>query len=391
MKILMLGWELPPFNSGGLGVACYHLCQQLTGQGVRIDFVMPYRLPRGHAIDFMALHHAVTAPVTNSLAANPYGAYSANMRRRQQRYLAKVDELAANNSYDAIHAHDWLTLEAGVHAKKRSGKPLIAHVHSTEFDRCGHGNGNPVVHDIEYNCLLLADRIIAVSSATKQLLVDRYELPAGKIEVIHNASVPLDSPLLPQQNAYAYLSALKSHGYKVVVNIGRLTIQKGLYFYLKAAQRALRVSSRLIFVVGGDGEQRDELIMRSAELGISKNVVFTGFVRGKQLRDLYALADMFVMSSVSEPFGLTALEAASIGTPVMVSRQSGVCEVLTNALTFDFWDTARLADCIVNVAKYSALGNTLAQNALLQVRELTWQKPAVLIKNLYAKVAGAPV
>lgn len=294
MKILMLGWELPPRNSGGLGVACYHLCQHLANAGVTIDFVMPYKQPTGHEVRFMSIHHTANedAPFTGA-----YSYWSEELRRLQNGYMQTVEHLIANATYDAIHAHDWLTFEAGVHAKRRTGKPLVAHVHSTEFDRCGQTIGNPLAHEIEQTALMMADRIIAVSGATKQTLVDRYRLPPHKIDVVYSAA---DAPAMyaGRPNEYEYLSKMKKHGYKVVVSLGRLTIQKGLTHLLLAAQKALAADPKLLFLVVGDGEQRDELVALSAQLGISQNVVFTGFLRGKAWRDAYAIGDMFVLSLI---------------------------------------------------------------------------------------------
>lgn len=391
MKILMLGWELPPVNSGGMGVVCYHLCRHLADAGVAIDFVMPYALPDEAAIDFMTVYSATPTIAGTQGTFGPYANWHAELKQQQKHYAKTVEQLVARNQYDAIHAHDWLTYDAGIRAKELSGRPLIAHVHSTEFDRSGQTTGNVLVHEIEYNGLLMADKIVAVSNITKQQIIERYHLPADKIDVVHNAS---DATLLAQnsnQNMYVYLNRMKQHGYKVVVSLGRLTIQKGLYYLLNAARQALRINPKLLFLIVGDGEQRDELIALSAKLGIANNVIFTGFLRGQAWRDAYAVADMFVMSSVSEPFGLTALEAAGVGTAVLLSKQSGVSEVLHSTMRFDFWDTTRLADYMVNIGEQDVLRNTLAKNARAEVAALTWQDTANRFANLYQRVAGALV
>lgn len=392
MKILMLGWELPPVNSGGMGVVCYHMCRHLAeAQGVAIDFVMPYALPKNAAVDFMTVHSASPIVAGTQGTFGSYANWHVELARQQEAYLQTVEKLVTTGSYDAIHAHDWLTFSAGMHAKKLSGLPLIAHVHSTEFDRCGQTTGNPLVHEIEYNGLLMADKIVAVSNITKQMIVDRYHLPADKIDVIYNAA---DLALLqtnPSDNMYTYLSRMKQHGYKVVVSLGRLTIQKGLYYLLQAAKQALQVNPKLLFLVVGDGEQRDELIALSAELGIANNVIFTGFLRGKAWRDAYTIADMFVMTSVSEPFGLTALEAASVGTAVLLTKQSGVSEVLHNTMRFDFWDTTKLADYMVNIGEQDALRTTLAQNARAEVANITWRDTAQHLNQVYQNLSGALV
>jgi glycosyltransferase involved in cell wall biosynthesis len=391
MKILMLGWELPPVNSGGLGVVCYQLCRHLADAGVAIDFVMPYALPHDVGVDFMTVHSASPVIASTQGTFGPYANWHAELAREQQQYLQTVEQLVAHNQYDAIHAHDWLTYSAGLRAKELSGRPLIAHVHSTEFDRCGQTTGNPLVHEIEYNGLLMADKIVAVSNITKQLLVDRYHLSPNKVDVMYNAGDPQLLQAQSGDNLYVYLTRMKQHGYKVVVSLGRLTIQKGLYYLLQAAKQALQVNPKLLFLVVGDGEQRDELIALSAQLGIAQNVIFTGFLRGKAWRDAYTIADMFVMTSVSEPFGLTALEAAGVGTAVLLTKQSGVSEVLHSTMRFDFWDTAKLADYIINIGEQDALRTTLAKNARLEVAAMTWQDTAARLNQLYQNIAGALV
>lgn len=384
----MLGWELPPVNSGGLGVACYYLCRHLADAGVAIDFVMPYTMPAEHQPQFMRVHAASHEPVP---FIGAYDAWSGELQRQTRAYSRKVAELTAANQYDAIHAHDWLTFEAGVEAKMQTGVPLVAHVHSTEYDRAGGNTGNPLAHEIEQTALLLADRIVAVSNATKSQLVQRYALPESAIDVVYSAS---DEALLRDTRAadttYTYLRAMQSRGYKIVVSLGRLTVQKGLPFFLRAAQQALQADPKLLFLIVGDGEQRDELIALSAELGISQNVIFTGFLRGKAWRDAYAIGDMFIMNSVSEPYGLSALEAASAGTAVLLTKQSGVSEVLRHTLQFDFWDTTKLADYIVNLAAHDSLRATLAVNAMHEVRAISWQRAAQQLAAIY-KTAGAPV
>ena len=386
----MLGWELPPRNSGGLGVACYHLCSSLADAGVAIDFVMPFSLPPDAGIDFMKVHTITqdTPGTTHSFEA--YEHWSHDFKAHQRNYERKVEQLVATNEYDAIHAHDWLTLEAGVRAKQLTGKPLVAHVHSTEYDRCGQTTGNPLVHEIEQTCLAMADRIIAVSEATKTTLIERYGLPATNIEVVYSMADPaLLTSAQNDANTYVYLERMQKLDYKVVVSLGRLTIQKGLYYLLHAAKAALGKNPKLLLLIVGDGEQRDELIALAAELGISEHVIFTGFLRGKQWRDAYTVGDMFVMSSVSEPYGLTALEAAGLGTAVILTKQSGVSEVLRSSLRFDFWDTARLADYIANVAEQPALRHTLAQNARTEVGMMSWQTASDKLQAVYRSLAGA--
>jgi glycogen synthase len=405
MNILMLGWELPPHNSGGLGVACYHMSKALALQGATIDFVIPYTA--GHPqIDFMRIHSAT--PLT-PLERYGLGAYDSklllgrdlteadatnlrDMRGVQRRYVEFVEQLVTEGGVtpDAIHAHDWLTMEAGVRAKQLTDAPLIVHVHATEFDRSGEHYGNPIVHEIEQQALLMADRIIAVSQITKNIIVDRYGIPADKVEVMHNA---LDAEELGgyeyDRSTYRYLEALKFEGYTIVTTVTRFTIQKGLTHFVRAAARASEKYDRLAFLLVGDGEQRDELIQLSADLGISDKVFFTGFVRGKQWRDAYSVADIFVMSSVSEPFGLTALEAAHHDNALIISKQSGVGEVLNSIFRYDFWDVDVLADQIVGIAASQSLKSELSNNVKREYTRISWHDIARRCMELYHQLRGA--
>jgi len=306
------------------------------------------------------------------------------IRDVQARYGEFVEELIADSAPDAIHAHDWLTMEAGMKAKDLTGAPLIVHVHATEFDRSGEHTGNPIVHEIEQQGLLMADRIIAVSRITKNIIVERYNIPADKVEVVHNA---LDVNELGDYHydlrTYKYLEHLKQEGFTVVATVTRFTIQKGLVHFMKAAARACERYDKLVFLLAGDGEQRDELLRLSADLGIADKVFFTGFVRGKQWRDAYCVADIFVMSSVSEPFGLTALEAAHHDNALIISKQSGVGEVLHSIFRFDFWDTERLADQLVGIAASPTLKRELTEGVQREYAQLSWDDVAERCLGLY--------
>lgn len=399
MKILMLGWELPPHNSGGLGVACYYMSRALAIEGASIDFVVPYTASHPGA-EFMTIHAATDLGPLDRYGK--LGAYDSknvsflsqnenvtDIRSVQKQYLHYVETLVRSKKPDAIHAHDWLTMEAGVRAKQLTGAPLIVHVHATEFDRSGELYGNPVVHEIEAQGLMMADRIIAVSNITKNIIVRQYNIPADKIEVIHNAiDVNALGSYSYDQGTYKYLEALKAEGYTVVATVTRFTIQKGLTHFIRAAARASERYHRLVFLLAGDGEQRDELIRLSAELGIADKVFFTGFVRGKQWRDAYNVADIFVMSSVSEPFGLTALEAAHHNAALIITRQSGVGEVLHNIFKYDFWDVDMLADQIIGVATSSALSENLKENVKHEYAKLSWQDVARQCIELYRRLPG---
>lgn len=394
----MLGWELPPHNSGGLGVACLQMSKALADCGVVIDFVVPYAADHSN-ITHMKVHAATERqPNQAGLLAYDHGTPQqaadqhglAAIRVVQRRYGQFVERLVRQQPPDVIHAHDWLTMDAGVAARRRSGSPLVVHVHGTEFDRSGEHQGNPLVHEIEQQGLLMADRIITVSQLTKEVIVNNYHIPADKVEVIYNA---IDPDSLPEHtydgSTYQYLEDLKADGYTIIGALTRLTVQKGLTYFIQAAARALSQYDKIAFVLGGSGEQRDELMALAAQLGISDRVIFTGFVRGKQWRDAYQLIDVFVMSSISEPFGLTALEAAHHDTALVLSRQTGVGEVLRHVLRFDYWDVERLADEMVALARSPGLRHALKQNVKQEYARLSWQAAAQQCLSLYSTYASA--
>lgn len=386
----MLGWELPPHNSGGLGVACYHLSKALAINGASIDFVLPYTAHHPDT-DFMRIHGV--API-DPKDRKHLGSYDSAgdltpMRLLQNDYIDYVEQLAIDSQPDVIHAHDWLTMEAGVRAKEVTGAPLVVHVHATEFDRSGERYGNPLVHEIEQQALLLADRIIAVSSITKSIIVQNYGIPAELVEVVHNAiDVASFAEYDYDNRQYKYIETLKREGYTVVALTTRFTVQKGLTHFMKAAAKACEKYDRFVFLLAGDGEQRDELIGLAAEFGIADKVYFTGFVRGKQWRDVYAMADIFVMSSVSEPFGLTALEAAHHGNALIISRQSGVGEVLDSIFRYDFWDVDTLANQMVGIALSPNLLSSLQRGVLNEYARLSWRDVAARCLNIYGNVAA---
>lgn len=399
MNILMLGWELPPHNSGGLGVACYHLAKALSKQGASIDFVVPYTAEHPD-IDFMNIHSV--APLS-PLERNGLGAYESStvidrslssadahdlqdMRGVQKRYVQYIEGFIEDHDVDVIHAHDWLTMEAGVRAKELTNAPLIVHVHATEFDRSGEFGGNPIVHEVEQQALLMADKIIAVSNITKAIIVQNYGIPADRIDVVHNAIDvhAFDAEYIYDLATYQYLESLKEDGYIVAATITRFTVQKGLMHLMQAAKHVCDAYEKIVFLFAGDGEQRDELIAMAAQLGISDRVVFTGFVRGKRWRDAYSVADVFIMSSVSEPFGLTALEAAHHDCALIISRQSGVGEILQSIFRFDFWDSQLLADQILGLATSPALLRQMKLSIRQEYARLSWNDVGERCLSIYS-------
>lgn len=391
----MLGWELPPHNSGGLGVACYQLCKALSKKDVSIEFILPYHAP--FEDDFMTVTAAHPQGARVVLAnASAYDSYKyvfddgheewVDIYGQQRAYEHAVARLVEEKEYDVIHAHDWLTFRAGVRAKQARDVPLILHVHSIERDRAGGQSGNPLVREIEATSMLLADRIVAVSQHTKDMIVADYDIPEDKIEVVHN-SVDHDVfnglLALDPTNAYHYLTAMKARGYQVVANIGRLTVQKGLTNLLRAAQEVIYRAPKTIFLISGSGDQYFELIELAATLGISRNVIFTGFQRGKHWRDSFAIADLFVMPSVSEPFGITPLESIGFGTPTLISKQSGVAEILHSTLKVDFWDVDEMANQIVSVVQNEGLREELQINAHRELERMSWDHAADKLLGIY--------
>jgi len=394
MRVLMLGWELPPHNSGGLGVACFQLCKSLAKNNVDIDFVLPYKTDQEN--DFMKIHS--TTPMHFSKLKNHLNAYdgmdylsSHAVTSEQLNYEHFVAEKAKENEYDIIHAHDWLTFRAAMKAKQATNLPLIVHVHSIESDRSGGESGNPIIRDIERLGLMMADKVIAVSELTKQAIIKEYGVPEENIEVVHNSMNLEDIIPLSGNNSYRYIELLKSQGYRIVVNFGRLTIQKGLPGLIQAFSKVVKVHPKAILLIIGSGEQYFELIKLSTDLGVGHNVLFTEFQRGKQLRDGIAIGDLFVMPSISEPFGLTALEAIGYGTPALVSKQSGVSEIMNNILKVDFWDIDEMANIIASALENPALLDNLKENSMKELNHISWNDSVQKIKNLYDLQLGATV
>ena len=394
MRILMLGWELPPHNSGGLGVACYQLCKALSKKGADIEFVLPYtavhpdvdfmRVNAAHQQDVEAVIKAGTAYQSFKYVKKTGEVKYIDLHRQTKIYEEAVGRIVQLAEFDIIHAHDWLTCRAALRAKMMTGKPLIVHLHSIESDRAGKEfGGNPMVREIESLAVHIADRVIAVSQFTKDAIVREYGVPADKIEVVYNHSDPADLMPGDGDNVYRYLQYMKGLGYRTVVNVGRLTIQKGLPNLLHAFKEVLARAPRTFLLLVGDGEQKIELINLAADLGISHNVFFAGFQRGKNLRDAFAVGDLFVMPSISEPFGLTALEAIGYGTPVLISKQSGVSEIVRNCLKADFWDVERVADMITAVVQNDALRDELHANSYREYHSRSWGHSADKLWEIY--------
>lgn len=406
MKVLMLGWELPPHHTGGMGIVCYQMCKQLARTGAQIEFVLPYSADFAH-ISFMSVNPALPDQVETVLGWQAGSTYDSQyfeyvlsdgstrgvaMSEHQTNYTSYVSRLVELGNYDVIHAHDWLTFRAALAAKHVSGLPLFVHIHSTEYDRSGGNGGNPLVREIEYIGLHLADKIFAVSQATKNTIVREYGIDPTKIEVVHN-SLELEPHEMHEnnsENVFGYLTRMKEVGYGVVISAGRLTIQKGLTHLLHAFRLVVNQRPKSLLLIVGPGEQYHELIELSAELGMAENVIFTGHINGtgKPWRDAFRAGNLFVMPSVSEPFGLTPFEALAQKTPALISKQTGVSEILHSVLKVDYWDTEEMANKIVSVLNHPDLEETLAQEGHSELVKQSWQKPVDTVRRHYEKHAA---
>ncbi len=406
MKVLMFGWEFPPHNSGGLGVACQGIAYALLMRGAKITFV----LPRATNVDDDKLNFVfadkiggLTITEVESKIHSPYKPYIINSSLINEigridvlnkyyydlltevlLYARNARSIAMQNDFDVIHAHDWLSFKAGIVAKEISGKPLIAHIHATEYDRSGE-NPNPIIRAIELEGFLKADRIIAVSNFTKNVVIERYGIDPSKIFVAHNG-VDISDINDDEVSKANILRASKEAGYSIVLFLGRLTYQKNPDILLKAAKDILKYNPKTLFVYGGSGDMEQQLMHMAAEMGISDKVIFAGFVRGDDKHKLFRIADVFIMPSISEPFGIVPLESLANHTPVIISKQSGISEVLRNSLKVDFWDVDEIVNKVVSVLKYSALKNDLATLGNGEISRITWDKTAEQIFNVYNQI-----
>ena len=404
MRVLMFGWEFPPHNSGGLGTACFGLTRALASRKIEVLFVLQKKV--GVSASFMSILFADERRVKFTeieTILKPYvtsegyiherdkilsDIYGNTLMQEVRRYALRAREIAQKETFDIIHAHDWLSFLAGIEAKKVSGKPLILHMHATEFDRTGGQGMNQEVYDIEQSAMQQADGIIAVSNFTKQKIVDYYGIPAHKIEVVHNGIDACDYENIPDR-----LSEFKKSGQKIVLFAGRITVQKGPEYFIRAAKRVLEHKSNVMFLVAGSGDMERQMMLEAAYLNISDHVMFVGFLRGDDLNAVYKAADLFVMPSVSEPFGITPLESIIAGAPVLISKQSGVSEVLTHALKVDFWDTEDMANKILGVISHRSLKETLWGNSREEIKKVSWDTASRKCVDYYEKIlceCGAP-
>ncbi|MGV8087167.1 MAG: glycosyltransferase family 4 protein [Candidatus Woesearchaeota archaeon] len=405
LKVLMFGWEFPPFMSGGLGTACYGLTKGLTNKNVEVTFVMPNG-PEDMKAEYVKLMIASNLKKYNvkikhvDTLLRPYLSdvqyikeydrrlelikngnvnsnviYGKNIYEEVYRLSLAAKVIALSDDYDVIHCHDWMTFAAGIEAKKATGKPLVVHVHATEYDR-GGGNGvNSHVYNMEREGMMFADRIIAVSNFTKQKLIDHYGISGDKITVVHNAVDFSEDKKFD----------IKKQD-KVVLFLGRLTLQKGPDYFIEAAKKVLDYDPDVRFIIAGNGDMEAKIVDRVAQLGIGNKVLFAGFVSGNDVDKAYRAADLYVMPSVSEPFGITPLEALRNNVPVIISKQSGVSEVLKNALKVDFWDVDELANKIISVLNYRSLHHDLSNHGFMEVHTFSWNIPADKCIEVYNSV-----
>jgi glycosyltransferase involved in cell wall biosynthesis len=424
MKVLMFGWEFPPHISGGLGTACFGLTKGLMKHDVEVLFVVPkaygdenqeaVRLINASdiSIDFKdSIYEEYWRRITYmEIGSNliPYvgpeefkriteaseleslssedtilsknfefsGKYGTDLMDEVKRYALVASAVAATNDFDVIHAHDWLTYSAGIAAKSVSGKPLVVHMHATEFDRSGE-NVNQNVYDIERHGMEEADRVMAVSNLTRNIVIEKYGINPDKVFTVYNAVEPSDKPNLQYQRGVKE---------KVVTFLGRVTFQKGPDYFVEAARKVLDKDPNIRFVMAGSGDMLNKTIKRVAELKMGDRFHFAGFLKGDDVDRMFGLSDVFVMPSVSEPFGIVPLEAMRSNVPVVISKQSGVAEILVHALKVDFWDVDALADSIYGLLHYEGLSKMFKQYGKEEVDNLKWENAAIKVKEVYQSV-----
>lgn len=403
----MFGWEYAPIVSGGLGVVCRYLSESLVNQGVSLSFVLPKMTQRVQVKDLELLNASETevdqellqkvevkSMLSPYLTQESFQNMMVMLKRRKtiaydeeiygfdlfnevERYALQAYKIASLHKHDVIHAHDWMTFPAAVNAKKISGKPLFVHIHATEYDRTADQPSELIVK-YEKTGMQAADKVIAVSERTKERIIAQYGIPSEKIEVVHNA---IEAKFPEPQVTYALPKTVNDE--KIVLFLARLSVQKGADYLLRSAQKVLKKMKNVKFVFVGKGNMLPDLINMSIDLGITENVIFTGFMTHDQVDQAYKKADLFVMPSISEPFGITALEAIKNGTPVLMSKQSGASEVITNCLKVDFWDIDEMANKILAVLKHQPLANTLTENGFNDLERISWDKQALKVIELY--------
>lgn len=384
VKILMIGWEYPPKNSGGLGVACRGIVEHLVEDGFEVLMVLPQQMQSEEVVngELQTKTGRKYKVIFVKSQLRPYASvesdkYQGDIVSDVYEYANKIVSAVANESFDLIHIHDWLTVPAGIALKEASKKPLIMHVHSTEFDRTAGGAEYEAVAKVEQEGFAKSDKLICVSNYTKELLIKKYGVLEGKIRVMHNGVDPISD---------SEMSTDFLGDSPVVLFVGRLTIQKGPEYFIDVAKRVTQVHPETIFVFAGDGDMFSKLIESTAYHELTASVIFAGFLRGKTKDRLYQRADIFVMPSVSEPFGIVALEAAQRAKPIILSKTSGVAEVLPSAIAVDFWDTELTARKINELIDDKQHSEFLGQNLRREASELTWGRTVRTLTQIYQEV-----
>ena len=426
MRVLMFGWEFPPHIAGGLGTACYGLTKGMSHlPDLDVIFVVPkaygdedqsvIRLVGANNVkvterklnlshfkkqldyievdsklvpyvdpdEFWKLTKYEVSGIKKFVQVNENGRidftgkYGADLLKEIYNYAIVANVIAQDHEFDVIHAHDWLAYPAGIAAKEASGKPLVIHVHATDFDRSG-GSVNPTVFDIERKGMLAADKIITVSNLTRDTVIHKYGIPAEKVVTVYNAVDPLAED---KKNVFK-----KGVDEKLVTFLGRITHQKGPEYFIEAAYQVLQKMDNVRFVMAGSGDMMEKMIRRAAQLKISDKFHFTGFLRGAEVFSMLSLSDLYIMPSVSEPFGISPLEAMQSNVPVIISHQSGVAEILTYAIKVNYWDVNAMADAIYGVLNYPAMSSMFKKKGKQEVDDLKWENSAVKVKEVYDSV-----
>ncbi|MCQ2346237.1 MAG: glycosyltransferase family 4 protein [Paludibacteraceae bacterium] len=376
MNALMFGWEFPPHILGGLGTASYGLTRGMSQQAdMHISFVLPR--PWGDEDQsFLRIIGANSVSVPGRGCIEFSGRYPDNLLEEIGNYEAVASVLARQLDFDIIHSHDWLTYPAGVTAKYLSGKPLVIHVHATDFDR-SRGQVNPTVYNIERRGMDLADHIICVSELTRRTVIEKYGQHPDKVSTVHNAVEPLPHP-----------EEFTKHPRKdkLVTFLGRITMQKGPEYFVEAAARVLEKTDGVRFVMAGSGDMMTKMIDLAAKRGIADKFHFPGFMRGKEVQELLADSDVYIMPSVSEPFGISPLEAMQVGCPTIISHQSGCAEILTHAIKIDYWDIDAMADAIYAIVKYPGIYRSLSEMGREEVNNIKWADAGIKVRQIYDKV-----
>jgi glycosyltransferase involved in cell wall biosynthesis len=401
MKVLTFGWEFPPSKNGGLGVACYGLTRELLEAGVEVVFVLPRSQKTvGNAKFLFAEFGELVSVRHTDITLEPYLQSDSKMEvfvgytpdgrpmyvsrsilEEVHRFAHQASIIATQEQFDVIHAHDWTSYLAGVAAKKASGKPLILHVHATSFDQAGGMNVDPAVYRIETEAFAFADQVVTVSGYTKNMIVEHHHVPEAKVAVVHNGCDTHEPSRLEPT-----LSELKAQGRKIVLYHGRISIQKGVDYFVKAARRVVDADPSVVFVISGWGDMLQQVIEQVGAMRLSEHVRFAGALWEEERDRMYQSVDLVVMPSVSEPFGLVPLEAMLHGTPSLISKQSGVSEVMTHVLKVDFWDTEEMANQILAALRYPVMRTQLIKEGKQQLTGLSWRTAAEKIKAIYQRL-----